>query len=224
MEKAMKVPIDPKKARGIYDSLSQIYDYLTLYEGGAKRRGLDAAGIEPGHRRVLEVGFGTGKILGKILEKNAGGETCGMELSPRMLRKARRRIAKNDASEGSHLLVADARHIPFRGGHFEIVFNSYMLDLMDYPVICAVLQEIKRVLEPGGHLVLVGLSKGEGWRSNMKAYEWLYGVSPSIFAGCRPLLLEPMVKDAGFCNIRREFLLAGRIMPSEIIYCEKPVG
>jgi hypothetical protein len=33
-----------------------------------------------------------------------------------------------------------------------------------------------------------------------------------------------MVKDAGFCNIRREFLLARHIMPSEIIYYEKPVG
>ena len=221
MEDVIKAPIEPKRARGMYDSLSRIYDYLTLYEGGAKRRGLEVAGIQS-RNRVLEVGFGTGQMLEKIMRKNDGGATYGIELSPKMLKKTWHRVINLNLSNSAYLLIGDASHIPFRDGYFEVIFNSYMLDLIDTPVINSILREFKRVLKPGGRLVLISISKGKKWYSNMKLYEWFYGFSPSVLGGCRPLFLEPMVKDAGFCNVRKEFLLAGHIMPSEIVYCERP--
>lgn len=212
---------NPKKARKTYDSLSGIYDYLTAYEGGAKERGLELVDVKPG-QTLLEVGFGTGTMLCEIARK-IGDQGCaiGIDISIKMLCRALQSLSRGGLSSFAALTVADASHLPFRYDFFDAIFSSYVLDLMAAREISLTLGEFHRVIRPGGRVVLVSLSKGKNWYSNMKLYEWLYRQSHSLLGGCRPLLLEGCVKDAGFTNIKREFLMAGHLMPSEIISCEK---
>ena len=47
MEDIIKAPIEPKRVRGMYDSLSRIYDYLTLNEGAQSEGGLKLLGSNP---------------------------------------------------------------------------------------------------------------------------------------------------------------------------------
>jgi ubiquinone/menaquinone biosynthesis C-methylase UbiE len=213
--------LPPKKVQNTYDSLSGIYDFLTSYEGGAKRRGLEIADIRP-TQNVLEVGFGTGRVLKEIAEKTVNGQVFGIDISRNMLRRTVQLLERSELSDSASLAIADGTHLPFRDGYFDKVFSSYTLDLMGFEAISKTLGEVHRVLVSGGRVVLVSLSKGKGWRSNMKLYEWLFRRSPSLLGGCRPLLLEDRVRSAGFINVRREFLMAGNLMPSEVIYAEKP--
>ncbi|MFQ6076141.1 MAG: ubiquinone biosynthesis protein UbiE, partial [Candidatus Bathyarchaeia archaeon] len=81
--------------------------------------------------------------------------------------------------------------------------------------------EFKRVLKPQGRLVLVNLSKDEGWFSNMKLYEWIYKQCPSCLGGCRPVLIKPYLEKLGFQNVEREFMLEKGLLPSEIVYVER---
>jgi demethylmenaquinone methyltransferase/2-methoxy-6-polyprenyl-1,4-benzoquinol methylase len=118
--------------------------------------------------------------------------------------------------------VGDVRNLPYKGGVFDVVYNSYLLDLIDTPEISQVLAEFKRVLKPGGRLVVVSLSKGENWYSNMKLYEWVYRKCPSLLGGCRPILNKSFIEELGFKNVKREFVLVGRVIPSEIVWGDKP--
>ena len=43
---------------------------------------------------------------------------------------------------------------------------------------------------------------------------------PYLLGGCRPVVMESMVKDAGFYDVRREFI--HNIIPSEVITAKKP--
>jgi ubiquinone/menaquinone biosynthesis C-methylase UbiE len=78
-----------------------------------------SAGIKPG-ARVLDVGFGWGTAL-EVLRR-AGFETYGVEITPHAVAAASRRLPT------SVLLVADAPHLPFPDGYFDVVVCSHVLE------------------------------------------------------------------------------------------------
>ena len=215
-------PIPSKKIRWLYDFISPFYEYVTRYERDAKKKGINIADIKPGFT-VLDVAVGTGQTLHELL-KMVGqyGVVCGIDLSTKMLKTTRNRIQDAAIVTQGHLTLGDARRLPYREDMFDVVFNSYMLDLIDTPEILFILDEFKRVLKPGGRLVVVSLSKGPTWYSNMKLYEWVYQFCPTLLGGCRPIFCKPFMEDLGFKNINREFVLVGRMMPSEIVSGDKP--
>ena len=210
------------KIRWFYDFISPFYEYITRYERGAKEKGISKADIKPGSK-VLDVAVGTGQTLLE-LSKVAGqyGIVCGIDFSTKMLRVTKNRVQDTAVAALVQLTLGDARRLPYREELFDVVFNSYMLDLIDTPEIPLVLEEFKRVLKPGGRLVIVSLSKGVNWYSNMKFYEWIYQFCPTLLGGCRPVFSKPFLKDLGFQNITRELVTVGGVMPSEIVSGDKP--
>lgn len=98
-----------------------------------------------------------------------------------------------------------------------------MLDLLPLKELRPVLDEFRRVLKPGGRLSLVNFSKeSDGKRS---LYESAYSIAPSfivpyMFGGCRPVFIEGLAREAGFLNVRREFVK--NIVPAEVVTAEKP--
>ena len=208
--------LSSKKIRKLYDLLSPIYDLLTRYESGSLRRAIDIADVEPGFK-VLEVGFGTGRTLPELI-KRAGekGGVHGLDISPKMTERASRKIKRHGLSERVHLVIGDAENLPFSDSSFNLVFSSYLLDLVDAKVIPNVLSEFKRVLRPDGRLVIVSLSRGSKWWDNMRPYEWIYEMSPSLLGGCRPISVKPYIAEAGFKSIHHELIHSGHLMPTEI--------
>ncbi len=93
-------------------------------------------------RRVLEVGCGTGLILGRLAQHAA--RACGVDLSPGMLRAAHRR--------GLQVALASATRLPFPDASFDLVCSFKVL--AHVPDIKGALAEIARVTRPGGQLVL----------------------------------------------------------------------
>jgi ubiquinone/menaquinone biosynthesis C-methylase UbiE len=215
-------PIPSKKVRWLYDFISPFYEYITRYEQVVKEKGISIADIKPGST-VLDVAVGTGHTL-REFSKMVGqyGVVCGIDLSTKMLTMTRNHVQDAAAAARVYLALGDARRLPYREELFDVVFNSYMLDLINTPEIPHVLDEFKRVLKPGGRLVVVSLSKGANWYSNMKLYEWVYHFCPTLLGGCRPVFSKPFMEDLGFQNINREFILVGRMIPSEIVSGDKP--
>jgi len=216
-----KVTLLPRRIQQLYDRLSSVYDPLTHYEVPAIKRALEVSAVGEGFR-VLDAGFGTGRPLPEFAKKVGGaGEVCGLEISTRMMIKARKRLNAHGLNETVDLIIGDVHEVPHPSSIFDVVCSSYLLDLIDAAKIPRVLSEFKRVLKPGGRIVLVSLSKGEKWYNNVRLYEWIYARSPSLLGGCRPILLKPYLQQLGFKNAIREFIHTGYFMPTEIVWAER---
>jgi ubiquinone/menaquinone biosynthesis C-methylase UbiE len=214
-------PITPKRVQTLYNFLSPFYECLTRYERLSKKKGLEIANIKPGHI-VFEGGFGTGQTLMEIaLIVGKEGRAYGLDISQRMVEKTKKRVKKLGLARRVELQVGDARKLPYKNESFDAIFNSYMLDLIDTPEIPQVLLEFKRVLKPQGRLILVNMSKRNMWYSNMKVYEWIYSKCPSLLGGCRPVLTKLYLEKLGFRRVKREVVMAGHLVPSEIVWGEK---
>ena len=84
------------------------------------------------------------------------------------------------------------------------------------------LSDFRRMLVPGGRLVLVTLTEGVNRPSRVLIALWkqIYAISPAGCGGCRPLRLTGLVRRAGLRMARREVVVQWGV-PSEIIVAEK---
>jgi SAM-dependent methyltransferase len=109
---------------------------------------VDACGIGPG-MRVLDVAAGTGNA--SIPAAQQGAEVTASDLTPELLDAGRRRAE----AEGVALewVEADAEHLPFGDGSFDVVMSS--IGAMFAPHHQEVADELVRVCRPGGTIGLL---------------------------------------------------------------------
>ncbi len=80
---------------------------------------------------------------------HSADEVCGIDLAPSAVRSARMRHTS------LHGVVSDVRRLPFDDGTFDIVISNSTLDHFDrQPEIVVALRELRRVLRPGGGLLV----------------------------------------------------------------------
>jgi ubiquinone/menaquinone biosynthesis C-methylase UbiE len=111
--------------------------------------------------RVLEVGCGTGANLS--LYENAGCDVFGIDLSPAMLEVASRKL-----SERADLRLADAAEMPYADDSFDLVTSFLTLHEMPAATRAAVMDEMVRVVNQRGRLLLIDYRSGpirfpKGW-------------------------------------------------------------
>lgn len=207
----IEAPVEVEKIRKTYSWMSKIYFLAAPMEKRARMRGIELAQIQPGDK-VLEVAVGIGHSFLEIIKRVGRRNTVyGVDLTPAMLEKTKK-LVTNKRYSNFELKESDARHLPFPDNTFDVLYNSYMLDLIpiaDFPIV---LKEFQRVLKKDGRLVLVNLSKKD---SDPVFLEKLYKMSPYFWGGCRPVLMESFAKQAGFRNVKRE--IPKTIFPSEIV-------
>ena len=196
-ERVAPVERPASEARAVYDRLAPIYDYTEApFESRARVAGLRLLDAQPG-ARVLEVGFGTGHTMAALDRAvGPGGLVVGVDLSWRMAEVTRRRFRRAGLHR-SLLVQADARHIPLSPSSFDAVTMSFFLELVDTPDLPAVLDECRRVLRPGGRLVVVSLDlpRAAGWATRLYLAAHLRW--PRL-VDCRPIPLAEVVVACGF--------------------------
>ena len=99
-------------------------------------------------RKALEVGVGTGKNLNYYPDEV---EITAIDLSPRMLARARRRVGMLGLNVG--LLEMDAQCLAFPDNCFDTVFATFVFCSVPDPV--QGLKELRRVCKPDGRLLLL---------------------------------------------------------------------
>jgi SAM-dependent methyltransferase len=107
--------------------------------------------LAPSHgERILEVGFGPGRALGRIVA--TGATVIGVETSPSMLRAATRRNRPHVRDGRIQICQGDGIHLPVDTDSVDGALSVHTIYFWPQPQ--ATLAEIARVLRPGGRLVL----------------------------------------------------------------------
>jgi len=154
-------------AQSAYSRWAPIYDLifdLPFHPGrsAAAAAAAQAAGEEG---EVLVVGVGTGLELG-LLPKNL--RITGIDLSAPMLKIARERVAKHALGQVKALHIMDAGALDFSDGMFDVALAPYVMSVVPAPA--RVLDEMWRVLRPGGQMVLMNhFSAERGARARIEA-------------------------------------------------------
>lgn len=171
--------MDTAAVRDLFDRSAATYDvaafpFFTPF-GEAL---VEYAQIQP-HERVLDVGCGAGAALAPAAERTASA--VGVELSPAMAERARA------AAPGAEVCVGDAASLDFEDGSFHVVLSAFTVFFMPDPT--AALSDWRRVLEPGGRIVL------STWAAGDPRWEFERQIRRGYLGELGPAFLEEMRDD-----------------------------
>lgn len=136
------------KTRQFFNAIAEDWDKLSREVLGAFDLARAVTRSMPVCEVAADFGCGTGNVLESMLGK--AKTVIGVDGSPRMLELARRRFA--GAADRVSLRIGDLSHLPLRD--HETDFASVNMVLHHIPQPADVLGEVRRVLAPGGRLVL----------------------------------------------------------------------
>lgn len=100
---------------------------------------------------VLDVGAGPGRAAGLLARRYRSSRVIALDLALPMLRLARR---QGRWLRPLPVLCADAVALPIAEGSVDLLFSSLCLQWLDRPALQAALNEFRRVLRPGGLMLL----------------------------------------------------------------------
>ena len=155
---------DQRSVTRVYERVAAVYD---AYDGAMDRMGGTARRqrlISRARGATLEVGIGTGRNLAHY---PSGATVTGIDVSPRMLERARRRAERLNLSV--RMQEADVHDLPFADGSFDTVVATC--------VFCSVadpergLREVRRVVKRDGVVLLLEHVRPEnrflGWMADL---------------------------------------------------------
>lgn len=218
-----KVP--EKDVENTFNSIAGNYDKLNLIMslGTHKQWRTKATDMINNHpRRILDLCCGTADWTILLGNRFPNSKVSGMDFSQEMLKIGQAKVAKSRL-ENVELLAGDAMNLNFPDQTFDVVTIGF--GLRNVPDANKVLDEIYRVLKPGGEIVCLEAFKVEtpvirlGWKiyfdkimpmmgkvfaSSKNEYQYLDD-SVNKFVSISQLV--SMYRDAGFINIRVENLM-----------------
>ena len=156
------VPEEEKAERvaGVFDSVATRYDLMNdLMSAGLhrwwKRFAVEQSAVRPGDR-VLDVAGGTGD-LARLFARRVGiqGRVVMTDINGSMLRVGRNRLL--DEGVIAPIVQCDAEKLPFAADRFDCVSVAFGLRNMTRKPLA--LAEMRRVLKPGGRLLVLEFSR-----------------------------------------------------------------
>jgi phosphatidylethanolamine/phosphatidyl-N-methylethanolamine N-methyltransferase len=191
--------LDKQAVERAYARWAPVYDLVFDKVMAAGRRAAVDAAVRAG-TRILDVGVGTGLELPYF---PAATQIVGVDLSEPMLRKAQERARKQGLRQVVGLSVMDAARLAVADASFDAVVAPYVITTVPQPE--ATLDELVRVVRPGGEVVLVNhVSAEQGPRARFE--RWLARQTEHL--GWRPEF--PWERIGGWCNKRTDVELAER--------------
>jgi ubiquinone/menaquinone biosynthesis C-methylase UbiE len=184
-------------------------------------RMLELADLQPG-LSLLDVATGPGSLAREAARKLGSGQVLGVDIAEDALEVARQRAA----SEGLDFVsfqVEDAENLSLPDNSFDRALCS--LGLMHFPHPEKALAEIRRVLKPGGRLVASVWGEAQEAPLIQVALQTLARnfpppkvERPSMFRFGQPAILEQLVSEAGFAQVKTEKVLVKAESDSPAVY------
>ena len=209
------------RVRRMFDSIAPTYDRLNhLLSLGIDRRwrrkAVDALGqYKP--KQILDIATGTGDFALLLAKRLKPQHIIGADISEGMMAVGHEKVAKKGLQDIITFEHEDCMKLSFPDGSFDAVTSAY--GVRNFQDLDKGLREMRRVLRPGGHLLIVELTPPPHFP--MKQLFWLYAhvVMPligrlvshddsaytylpaSMEAFPQPEQMEGILKRAGFAEV-----------------------
>ena len=224
------VPGQPEQAavRSMFDRIAPRYDLLNrVLSAGTdvrwRRAAVDLLELRPA-ARVLDLCTGTADLLVEALGRDAASRGVGVDLSSGMLSRGARKLRERRLDARAGLVGGDAERLPLRDGRFDGALVAFGIrNVSDRP---RALREARRVLKPGGRLVVLEFSMPRGLLG--AAYRLYFGrvlplvgrmvsgdssayayLPASVAVFPKPPEFGALMEQAGFRDVRWRPLSAG---------------
>ncbi|OVE85064.1 methyltransferase domain-containing protein [Natronolimnobius baerhuensis] len=180
------------RARLFYKYLSKVYDQVNpfIWNEQMRTEALSLLEIED-DMTVLDVGCGTGFATEGLLEHV--DEVYALDQSEHQLEKACAKFGTH--APPVHFHRGDAERLPFATDTFDIVWSSGSIEYWPNPILA--LREFRRVLKPGGQVLVVG----PNYPDNVIAQH----LADSIMLFYDEYEADAMFKRAGFDDVKHLF-------------------
>ncbi|MFN6560176.1 MAG: class I SAM-dependent methyltransferase [Nostoc sp. ChiSLP01] len=181
----------------LFDSWAPSYDWLfpSVFYRAIHKRLLEYVNL-PDRANILDIGCGTGRLLGRLATKFPDLRGTGLDLSSNMLRMAR---LTNRHHPRLIFIEGKAESLPFADGQFDAVFST--ISFLHYLEPQQVVSEIARVLSPGGCFYLVDFT------SKKQAQPQLLPISPRGIRFYSPNQRQVLASSAGLLCLSHHYLL-----------------
>lgn len=144
----------------VYSRLAHGYDAVDWFTGNTThrlRRHVFDYLPDPArmaHGRVLEIGFGSGKLLAELARRY---RTAGVDLAPGMVRLTRARLARR--SLATTVCVGSVAALPWPDASFDAVVTTFAFSA--FPDAETAVAEMVRVTAPGGRIIIVDAGEAQ---------------------------------------------------------------
>lgn len=178
------------------DWLLPLYDPVVKLLGGnaIRKKLIEQADIHPEHH-ALEIGCGTGSLLLMIKDIQPTAELTGLDPDPKALERAERKVTRKWLAVRLDQGFSD--QLPYDDQAFDRVLSSFMFHHLPETEKLKTLNEVRRVLKPGGRFHMVDFVQPE---SGSKLSQWLHSNEHLKDNTERRILT--LLNAAGFADVR----------------------
>ena len=147
-----------RHVRRLFATIADRYDFITRalsygQDRRWKRRLVQIASPPPG-ARALDLATGTGDIAFACAAR--GARVVGLDITARMIELARARLESRQPF-APLFVVGDMLALPFPPASFDLITTGY--GLRNVPSLTTALEEVERVLKPGGQLLALDFNR-----------------------------------------------------------------
>lgn len=208
------------ETKAFYDKIARIYDLLAEHSEQPMREvAVQMLAPAPGEH-LLEIGFGIGHVLVELAKAvGPGGRVSGIDISENMLAQAKELLERENLADHVALDHGDAVDLPYGDDSLDGVFMCFTLELFDTPEIPRVLSQCKRVLRPGGRIVVAAVSKETKREMAVRVFEWTHRHFPNLL-DCRPIYVRRALEAEDF--VVEDQRIESMWVPVEIVRAGRP--
>ena len=161
--------------KGLFSHIASRYDrmnrLMSLSQDRRWRRLALGCATMPPKGAVLDLACGTGDFTAEMLRLHPGTDVTGLDLTPEMIEIARAKLG-----DGVRLISGDAQDLSmFQSGTFALIVCAF--GFRNFPDKRRALAECRRVLRPGGELVVLELFRPESRMVGAFVNAWLSAIA-----------------------------------------------